>query len=470
MAAVAQVKALLGAGADVRATSTAEWGMFPAQVTAVQIAEKMQSALGLDRKEIITLLAENLKATEAEVAARKKREAEEEAERVAATEKAAAEARHAKLKADAEADAQRRLALAELKINEAAEREKLAKEALPPPSSPVKQTSPDPAAVAALALSQQERAAKELEDEIKRLERDRQLYELRAEEAKEKLAAQAAQAAAAADAVEAEEAKRRKEAADALARKKREREQAAADAAQRRKAAAERRKAAEELRKQKTAESPTNLQELSTKLHEGLARKSLSLGEFFTEADVDGSGQLDKIELGKALRDALGMELTKSEIDQIVQYADQPSAGDGRRNGLIDYREFLSAFNTRAPGRRAISQIHSNRTVSGGARSSSRSVSDGASIDPSSRGTPAAINSNRSPSSSPSKSTPAIAQGEQKTPARGKTAQELRKSKQQETAKAPTSNTREPGRSRGSKIHNNRTSSSSPSKWMQLNR
>eukprot|EP01052_Picozoa_sp_SAG31_P015188 SAG31_NODE_969_length_10677_cov_7.080072_8_plen_655_part_00 len=353
------------------------------------------SVLGLDRKEIIALLAENLKATEAEVAARKKREAEEEAERVTAAEKAAAEARRAQLKAEAEADAQRRLALAELKINEASEREKLAKEAMPPPSSPVKQTSPDPAAVAALALSQQQRAAKELEDEIAKLAQERKLYEMRAKEAlalKEKLAAQAA---AAADA-EAEESKRRKEAADAQERKKREREQAAAEAAQRRKAAAERRKAAEESRKQKekeAAETPTDAQELSAKLHEHLARTSQSLGEFFTDADADGSGQLDAEELRAALRKALGVDLSASEINQIVQYADQATTADGRRNGLIDYREFLSAFNMRAPGRSAISQIRSNRTASGAARSSSRSASDGSSLRTSSRVAPAASTS-----------------------------------------------------------------------------
>jgi hypothetical protein len=103
------LRRLLTAGADSTAESTQKWGVFEGGSTALQIAELLQSRLGIDRAEVIEMLL-----------------ADAETDRAAAR-KAAREAGAARAAAEGEQDAeQRRLAEAEARRKVASARERKA--------------------------------------------------------------------------------------------------------------------------------------------------------------------------------------------------------------------------------------------------------------------------------------------------------------------------------------------------------
>ena len=315
----ALLRRLLTAGADSTAVSARAWGMFEGGATALQIAELLQSRLGVDRAEIIEML-----------------HADAETDRAAARQ-AAREAAAARAEAEGEQDAeQRRLAEAEARRKVASARERQA--------------------AAELRLANVQAAAEEEERRTSALagsgdaassERARIVAAAEAAErramAEEERVMQAEQRAASARRVEEAtpplSAGTQPSSADIAEMINNQMmlalDQAAvgllgggADAKRTVSAA---RNAAETEAGQYLSESLSRILQDSVKLG--------NLSEFFAEADVNGDGSLTVEEFEDALRqDSVGITLNATELGQVMLFADKD------KSGSIDISEFLNAF------------------------------------------------------------------------------------------------------------------------------
>ena len=292
------LRRLLKAGCDTGAASTRTWGMFDAGSTALDIAELLQSRLGIDRSEVIDLLQVDADTADAQAQRRAQLEAEAREQEDAEARRLAAEEAQRKIAAAREKQGAAERRLREAEERAAAERSRLSELGQSPAELERERLLAATAAAQSRAADEERRVAKAQQ----RAEGARQSGEAIdiAEMISNQMVAALDQAAVGLlggtpQAVRTVSAAR---------------EEAETDAGK----------------------------HLSERITSVLRAKHGDLRSFFDVADKNGDGVLSAEEVKAALQQHVGISLNGTELSQIILWADKD------RSGAIDVNEFLRSF------------------------------------------------------------------------------------------------------------------------------
>ena len=319
----ALLRRLLQAGCDSTVESARTWGMFEAGSAALQIAELLQSRLGVDRAEVIEMLRADLDTAAAQA---RLRERQAQAQKDAATDEQDSERRRL-----AEAEARRKVAAArerkaaaELRLSnaqEAAEAEERRLRALASADSDA--DSERGRLIAATEAAQRKALAEQ--------ERVQQA-EQRAAYARSSAPPPIAQSDAVAGGGNPSAADIAEMINNQMVMAL---DQAAIGLLGGGEAAV---KTVSAARQEAETEAGKRL---GASLSGVFASKLGEIGAFFRLADVNGDGVLSVEEFQEALQDErVGIRLSATEMGQVMLFADKD------QSGTIDIEEFLSAFVT----------------------------------------------------------------------------------------------------------------------------